>query len=262
MDFRTLFRGEKAIIGMVHLLPLPGSPGWGGDLEAVYDLAARDLESLTLGGANAAIVENFHDTPFSTQITPAAIHAMAILLDRLKKTADIRLGVNVHYNGVQSEWDLAYLTGCSFLRVETFVENRMGPQGFCAPSAPELMRQKAAFPCEAMIFADMNVKHTFPLVDQPLAFSVGTAIENGADALILTGLKTGCVPQLSDVAEVRKLAGDFPLLIGSGISEATIADYLKIADGVIVGSSIKFDGDVNKPVDPNRVKRLVSSAKQ
>lgn len=30
MNFETLFGGQKPIIGMVHLRPLPGAPNYGG----------------------------------------------------------------------------------------------------------------------------------------------------------------------------------------------------------------------------------------
>ena len=258
MDFKTLFHEKKAIIGMVHLLPLPGSPAYGGNLEAIWQRAKEDLSRLTQGGVSAAIVENFSDIPYTTDLCPTAVNAMAILLDRLQQEARIPLGVNVHYNCTDSEWDLAYLTDCAFLRVEAFVENRVGPQGISWASAPTLLRRKATLPCDAMIFADINVKHTFPMVDQPISFSIESAKESGADAIIITGMKTGNIPKLSDVREARKSAGELPILIGSGISESTISDYLTVADGVIVGSSIKEDGNVWNPVDVTRVRSLMA----
>ena len=37
---------RKEIIGVVHLLALPGSPGWQGELDEVVQHALRDAEAL------------------------------------------------------------------------------------------------------------------------------------------------------------------------------------------------------------------------
>lgn len=260
MNFKTVFQGKKAVIGMVHLLPLPGSPNYGGELEKVYCAAQRDLDRLTAGGASAAIVENFCDLPYDTHVAPITEAAMAIITNRLQKTAKIPLGVNVQFNCFEAEWDIACLTGCRFLRVEAFVENRVGPHGITWAAAPKLMRYKRSMPSETMIFADINVKHSFPLAEQPMSFSIHEAIEAGADAIIITGLQTGSVPTPEDIKEARLCAGNTPILVGSGINEENMEDYLAAADGVIVGSSIKEDGNVLNPVDEKAVRRLVELA--
>lgn len=261
MSFASVFGSQKPIIGMIHLLPLPGSPHYGGSLERVWEAALADLNALTEGGISAAIVENFGDVPYSPAVDDITVHAMAILLDRLMRVSSIPLGVNVQYNCTQAEWDLAYLTGAAFLRVEAFAENRMGPNGLFPAAAPSLMRRRAMYPGESLILADIHVKHTFPMVAQPTAFTVESAVESGADSLIVTGLQTGAAPTPDEVREMKKYAGQTPLLIGSGIKDSTVADYLTVADGVIVGSSIKEDGDVYRPVDAERVRRLVACAR-
>ena len=86
------------------------------------------------------------------------------------------------------------------------------------------------------------------------------ASDAGADALIVTGLQTGSAPTLDEVRKMKSLAHGRPVLIGSGIKDSTIAGYLSVADGVIVGSSIKKDGNVWNAVDAQRVRRLVDSA--
>jgi predicted TIM-barrel enzyme len=63
------------------------------------------------------------------------------------------------------------------------------------------------------------------------------------------------------VREAKRLAGDTPLLIGSGADEGNVAAFLQVADGVIVGSSLKYSGEVSSPVDPDRVRRFVDAAR-
>jgi hypothetical protein len=257
-DFRALFGGPKAMIGMVHLPALPGAPGYRGDFEHVYRAAAADLEALEKGGASAALVENFWDTPYQSTADEMTVSSMAILVDRLGRNASIPLGINVQFNCTDAEWDVAYLTGSSFIRVEAFTENRIGAHGVSWAAAAALMRRKARYPADILIFADVDVKHTFPLVEQPLCYTGHEALEYGADALILTGTQTGSAPAAGQLEELRETAGDTPVLIGSGISEGNIANYLAVADGVIVGSSVKKDGRVESPVDIERVRRLAA----
>ena len=45
---------------------------------------------------------------------------------------------------------------------------------------------------------------------------------------------------------------DTPVLANTGVKHATVRDVLKVADGVIVGSSLKVDGHTWNAVDPDR----------
>ena len=76
----------RRVIGMLHLAPLPGSPGWAGDLAAVIDAALRDARTLRQGGIRALMLENFHDVPFHADAVPpvtvAALTAAAAAVRR------------------------------------------------------------------------------------------------------------------------------------------------------------------------------------
>ncbi|BBB47365.1 BtpA/SgcQ family protein [Pelolinea submarina] len=259
--FKTVF-DKNPLIGMVHLLPLPGSPSYAGSITAIMQAAVEDMLALQKGGADAFIIENFGDVPYEGEITREALAVMAAVCAQLSKESSLPFGINVQFNDIDSEWALALASAADFIRVEAFVENRIGIHGISYACAPRLMRLKAAYPAKAMIFADINVKHTFPLAPQPIEFSVHEAIESGADALIVTGLLTGQNPTIEDVQQVKEMAGGTPVIIGSGINAKNAAQYLAVSDGVIVGSSLKFDGDVNKRVDAERVAGLVESLHQ
>ena len=258
MAYQDVFK-RKPIIGMVHLLPLPGAPAYGGSMEAVCDRAMADLQALQEGGVDAFIIENFGDVPYGTENSPMTLAAMSAVASLVAANAKIPFGINVQFNCVDQEWAMAYATGADFIRVEAFVENRVGIHGITYAGAPELMRLKGNYPSKTMIFADINTKHTFPLVDQPMDFSVHEALESGADALIVTGLLTGQSPTVEDVKQFKEMAKNAPVLLGSGVNTANAKEFFQVADGAIIGSSIKIDGDVNKGVDKERVQRLVSA---
>ena len=78
----------------------------------------------------------------------------------------------------------------------------------------------------------------------------------GADALIVTGVSTGCEAHIEDVAQVRP-AG-LPVVIGSGITAQNAAKFGAVADGLIVGTYIKRDGNWRNPVDVERVRAVAA----
>lgn len=257
--FRKVFKDSKPIIGMVHLQPLPGAPGYKGDLEAVYEAALYDLKALINGGANAVIVENFGDIPYATDNELITNTAFAAIAARLRIECDLPMGINVQFNNFEAEWAIAYSCGYDFIREEVFAENRMGPNGVCISSGPALMRLKAKYPKDIAILADVNVKHTFAIVEQPLDFTIESIIESGADCLICTGITTGKSPSVDDVKEMKRIAGDVPVIVGSGVNAKTVKDYLSVSDGAIIGSSFKKDGNVMNPIDEERVKALMEN---
>ncbi len=256
--FEKIFKDTKPIIGMVHLRPLPGAPGYCGDLEKVYEEALADLKALERGGANAVIVENFGDIPYATDQELITTTAMAAIAARLRQECDLPMGINVQFNNYEAEWAIAYSCNYDFIRSEVFAENRMGPNGVCIASGPAIMRLKARYPKDIAFLADVNVKHTFAIAEQPLDFTVESIIEGGADALICTGIMTGKSPSVDDVKEMKAIAGNVPVIVGSGVNEKTVNDYLTVADGAIIGSSFKVDGNVMNAIDENRVRSLMS----
>src|SRR2546428_562941 len=83
-----------------------------------------------------------------------------------------------------------------------------------------------------------------------------------AAALVVRGRAPGRATPLAEVKRVRSAAPEVPLLVGSGVTAETAAELLSIADGLIVGTSVKREGDVRQPVDRARVEKLVAAARR
>ena len=260
----TSSSAHKQIIGVVHLLPLPGSPGWAGDLDAVIESALHDAEALAKGGVDAVIYENFGDTPFlKGPVPPETVAAMAVVISRVSGQVDVPFGVNVLRNDPLAALGLAYATGGRFIRVNVHTGVMVTDQGIIEGSAAETLRRRSALGADIKILADVLVKHAVPLGDQNIRDAAAAAVHRGrADALIVTGPFTGQEADLTDVRAVKEtVPPGVPVLVGSGVTESNIARYLEWADGVIVGTDIKVDGDVANPVDAGRVKALVAAAR-
>jgi predicted TIM-barrel enzyme len=72
-----------------------------------------------------------------------------------------------------------------------------------------------------------------------------------ADVLIATGQRTG---DAVDAGELRAIkdAASLPVIVGSGVDEANVADILAEGDGLIIASSLKRDGVWWNEVDQAR----------
>lgn len=260
--FHDIFREPKTIIGMVHLHALPGSPGYSGNLEEVYEAACADLKALEAGGTSAFIVENFGDVPYDDHIEPITLAAFVSIATRLREQTKLPMGINLQFNDVEAEWDAAYASDADFIRVENFAETRVGPNGIFPAMGPKLMRLKGRYPKKVALLCDVNVKHTFAAVEQPEDFTIESIIEGGGDALIITGLMTGVSPTVDDVIKAKVIAKTFPIIVGSGVNAGNVTSFLTEADGAIIGSSLKKDGIVENPVDEERVRALMHAVKQ
>ncbi len=258
---REKLKKEKVIIGMVHLLPLPGSPLYGGDLEKVYEAGLKDLRALEKGGAGALIIENFGDVPYAAENELINKIAFATMVARLRRETKLPVGINFQFNDTETEWAVGYCNDVDFIRCEVFAENRVGPNGMFISAGPKMMRMKAHYNKDIMILADANVKHTFALAEQPLDFTIESIIEGGADGIIVTGITTGVNPSVEDVKLVKKYAHNLPVFLGSGINDKNVNEYLPYISGAIVGSSLKKDHNVNNPVDVKNVKKFMAKIK-
>ncbi|HEX5219779.1 MAG TPA: BtpA/SgcQ family protein, partial [Verrucomicrobiae bacterium] len=133
-------------------------------------------------------------------------------------------------------------------------------QGLIEGDAYNTLRYREHLQSKAQIFADVHVKHAVPLGNPSLEDSAHDTAERGlADALIISGVGTGQPADLEDVERVRRACPKARLLLGSGVTAENARSYLRFADGVIVGSSLKRAGKLANPVDAKRVAALVEA---
>lgn len=255
----NLFRsGQKLLIGVVHLRPLPGAPRWRGALEPVIEFAVHDARSYERGGAQALFIENFGDVPFcKSAVGPETVAAMAAAGRAIRRAITLPIGFNVLRNDARAALALCAACGGSFVRVNVHTGVMLTDQGLIEGNAHDTLRYRKAVCPGALIFADVHVKHAVPLANWSIADSARDTVERGlADALIVSGIGTGRPAQPADLRQVRQACPGSKLLVGSGVTRANLEEYLPLADGFIVGSSFKVGGKISSPVDPRRVAAL------
>ena len=250
------------LVGMVHLLPLPGSPGFGGSIDEVVETAVEDARVLTDAGFPALIVENFSDAPFFAESVPAeTTAAMAVAVSAVAET-DATIGVNVLRNDAAAAVGIAAATGAAFIRVNVLTGLMYTDQGPITGKAAELARARSRLALDVEIWADVLVKHAVAPPGTDIGQVARDTIERGgANALIVSGAGTGDELDLDQAAAVRDAVPDGTRLVaGSGVTADSLGRILDVVDTIIVGSSIKADGDANRRPDPLRVKAFMEQA--
>jgi membrane complex biogenesis BtpA family protein len=257
-----IFNTKTPILGVVHLLPLPTSPQWGGNLDTVIARAEQEATALAAGGVDGIIVENFNDVPFGKQrVDPAVVSAMSLVVQRIKQLVTLPLGLNVLRNDGHSAMAIATCAGAKFIRVNVLSGAMVTDQGLIEGDAYHLLRYRRELGVDIQIYADVMVKHARPLGSASLIASVKDTVERGlADGIILSGWATGHPPALDDLEMAKATAPDVPLFVGSGADMDNIGSLLKVADGAIVASSLKRRSRFTEGIDPIRVSRFVEVA--
>jgi membrane complex biogenesis BtpA family protein len=250
------------LVGMVHLLPLPGSPGFGGSVDRVIEIAAEDAGVLVDAGFTALMVENFGDAPFfADTVPPETIAAMALAVSRVAETGTT-VGVNVLRNDAAAALGIAAATGARFIRVNVLTGTMFTDQGPITGRAAEVARDRSRLAPDVEIWADVLVKHAVaPPGTDTRQVARDTIERGGADALIVSGPGTGQELDLDEAIAVRDAVPDGTRLVaGSGVDVDNLDRLLGVVDTFVVGSSIKVDRDPNKRPDALRAKAFVERA--
>ncbi|MCB1492133.1 MAG: BtpA/SgcQ family protein [Rhodobiaceae bacterium] len=255
-NFRAVFGDTKPVIAMVHFGALPGSPLY--DAEAGIDgLVAgitKDLDALQAAGFDAVMFGNENDRPYEFAVDTASTATMACAIGRVRDRITVPFGVNVLWDPM-STVALAAATGAHFVR-EIFTGTFVSDMGPWSADAGKAMRYRDRLGRRdlAMLY-NISAEFAYSLDRRSLADRARSAVFSSIpDAVLVSGQITGEAAAMSDLEAVKAVLPDTPVLANTGVKHETVADVLKVADGVIVGSSLKVDGDTWNAVDPDRAK--------
>jgi membrane complex biogenesis BtpA family protein len=261
--FRKVFGPGKPVIAMVHFGALPGAPLHDAEagLEGLLEGARADLHALQEAGFDAVMFGNENDRPYEFEVDTASTATMAYLIGRLSPEITVPFGVNVLWDPMATV-ALAAATGATFCR-EIFTGAYASDMGLWTPDAGRALRYRerlgrgdlAILYNVCAEFADSLDRRSLPDRARSAVFS------SVPDAVLVSGQITGEAAALSDLEAVKQALPDTPVLANTGVKHATVAEVLKVADGCIVGSSLKVDGNTWKPVDPERARDFMARAR-
>ena len=257
----SIFAVRRALIGVVHLQALPGTPASKLDLAAITSLAVDETRAYQAAGFHGLMIENTHDRPYlKSGAGPEITAAMAVIGAEVRRATTLPMGVQVLAGANLASLAVALASGAAFVRVEGFVFAHVADEGLIEASAGALLRYRRAIGADHIrVFADIKKKHSAHAITSDLSIvETAKAAEFFlVDGVIVTGVATG---EPADPDEVNSVGGavSVPTIVGSGITTDNVKQYSG-ADAFIVGSSIKKAGLWSNPIDTDRARRLVDA---
>ncbi|MFN0115182.1 MAG: BtpA/SgcQ family protein [Paracoccaceae bacterium] len=256
MRFRNVFGDRKPAIAMVHFGALPGAPlhDRSGGIEALVEGARKDLRALQAAGFDAVMFGNENDRPYEFRVDTASTATMAYAIGRLQGEISVPFGVNVLWDPMATV-ALAAATGAAFVR-EIFTGAYASDMGLWNPDAGAAMRYRERLGASdvAMLY-NISAEFADSLDRRPLPDRARSAVFSSIpDAVLVSGQITGEAARMEDLEAVKRALPDTPVLANTGVKHATVAEVFRVADGCIVGSALKVDGDTWNAVDPDRAK--------
>lgn len=258
-----MFPVEKPIIAMLHLLALPGDPGFdtAAGMSAVVDRARSELAVLQEGGVDGVLISNEFSRPYLTKTEPITAIAMARIIGQLLDDFSVPYGVNVLWDGSASI-DLAVATGAKFVR-EIFTGVYASDFGLWNTNVGEVARHRQRIGgSEVKLFFNIVPESAKYLVDRDLkSIAETTVFATLPDAICVSGLTAGAPTDAQSVAIVKAAAGSVPVFVNTGVRAHNVGDQLAVADGAIVGTYFKQDGVFENRADRGRVEELMGAAR-
>ncbi len=257
-------KGSPALLAMIHLGALPGTPHAHLHPQRIARQAAVEAQLYQSEGVDGLLIENMHDRPYlKRKVGPEITAAITLAAAAVRRAAPgLPIGLQVLAGANRDALAIAYACGLDFIRVESFVFGHLADEGWMDSDAGSLLRYRRQIGANMVgIWADVQKKHASHAVTADLSLKdwAREAEFAGASALIVTGKSTGMPADPADLESLRP-ACRLPLVIGSGINAENALQYAK-ADAWIVGSSLKRDGRWNAEPDAVRVRQMVQLAR-
>ncbi|MBS1863300.1 MAG: BtpA/SgcQ family protein [Actinobacteria bacterium] len=261
--FRTIFDVDKPLIAMVHLPPLPGTPLYDAarGVPGMVEDVARDLAVLVEAGFDGFLFCNEGDRPYELEAGLEAAATMARVVTECVP-AERPFGVDFLWDA-NCALAVGVATGAAFVR-EVVTGVWESDMGLWQTDPGKLLRERRRLDADGLAVL-MNVTPEFasPIGRRDPAEAARSAVVSSlADAILVSGPMAGAEPGRALLDEIREaVPAEVPVLLNTGARAETIADYLRVADGCIVGSDLKVDGYTWNPVDPERAKRFIDAAR-
>ncbi len=256
-----IFGAPRALIGMIHLGALPGTPHARLPIDAIVETAVAEARIYAQAGYHGLAIENMHDRPYLKRAVGAEIvAAMTAAAIAVRRAVPLPLGIQVLAGANREALAVALASGAAFVRVEGFAFAHVADEGTIESDAGELLRHRRTLGAEKIrVFADIKKKHSAHAItaDVDLVETARAAEFMLADGVIVTGAATGRAADPAEVAAVSGAVG-IPTLVGSGVTPDNVARF-GAADAIVVGSSVKQGGQWSNALDPGRVAALAAA---
>lgn len=259
----SVFTNPKPIIAMLHLTALPGDPDYDcrTGINAIVARAREELHALQDGGVDGVMVSNEFSLPYLTKTEPITAITMARIIGELLPDISIPYGVNVLWDG-RASIDLALATGAQWVR-EIFTGVYASDFGLWNTNIGEVARYRQRIGAR-------DVKLLFNIVPESAqylasrdlrAIAESTVFATAPDAICVSGLTAGAPTDTQALRIVKDACGNVPVFVNTGVRAENVAEQLSIADGAVVGTYFKEDGQFLNRARVERVRDLIGAVR-
>jgi membrane complex biogenesis BtpA family protein len=259
MPFDFFRARRKIVIAMAHIGALPGTPLYDADggVDKLIEGVRHDIDKLQAGGVDAIMFGNENDRPYRFAATPETIAGMTAVVMALKPILRVPFGVNYLWDPSASV-AIACATGAAFVR-EIFTGLFASDMGLWQPNAMNALTLRRNLGRPGLkLFFNINAEFAASLDTRPIELRAKSAVFSSlADAILVSGPLTGQAVDTSDLKRVREAIPGTPLFANTGVRVDNVREIFAIADGCIIGTHFKIDGNTWNPVDGERVKRFM-----
>lgn len=261
---QKMFAVEKPVIGMCHLMALPGDPNYNSEagLCAVVEDARANLHALQAGGVDGVMFSNEFSMPYLTKVECVTVAAMARIIAELYDDIRVPFGVNVLWDPYAS-LDLAVATGAQFVR-EIFTGVYASDFGLWDTNCGAIVRHQHAI-------GGKDIRLLFNILPEAAAYLANrdiisvarsTVFNTGPDALCISGLTAGEETSTATLRLVKDALPEIPVVANTGVHYDNVTEQLNIADAAIIGTAFKRDGLFENSVDVDRVRALIDKVEE
>jgi hypothetical protein len=251
---------KKVILGLVHLLPLPGTPFFEeGNTEKALAKAIADATALYQGGADGCLVQTVDRLyPVGDEADYARVAAMARIVQAVSEATgpEFQIGVQILWNALRPSLAVAKVCGGSFLRCNAFVGATMTPSGVAESNPVGFQQYRVWLGAKNIkLIAEVDGTHFRWLDGRKSAAEVAQLAKSaGANAVEVAHPDEETNARV--VREIKQAIPDLPVILGGHTNHENAARRLAEADGAFVGSCFETNG-WGSHIDIDRVKNYM-----
>ena len=263
--FKSIFKKEKPVIGMIHVKALPGTPKYSLNSANIIDEALKEAIIYKKAGIDSIMIENMHDIPYIKDGVGHEITTlMALIANSIKQETKLPIGIQILAGANKEALAVAKASSIDFIRAEGFVFAHTADEGIIEAQAGDLLRYRKQIDADTVaIFTDIKKKHSSHAITQDVSLldTAKAARFFLSDGIIVTGNHTGETASIDELKTLKENL-DFPIFVGSGITQDNVATYLPICDAMIIGSYFKEHGYWENELSYDRVANFMESTKK
>jgi membrane complex biogenesis BtpA family protein len=251
---------KKVIIGMIHLLPLPGTPFFQeGNMEASLDKAVADARALYEGGADGCLIQTVDRIyPPGEDDDYARVAAVAAITKSVADATgpEFQIGVQIMVNALKASLAVVKVCGGSFIRCTALVGATLTPSGMVEAKPLDFLNYRTHLGAGHIdLIAEVQSRHfSWMGGERSVAEVARLASRAGATAVEVSHMDEDTNAKL--VREIKQAMPDMPVILGGYTNHENAARRLAEADGAFVGACLQTDG-WGSHVDIERVREYV-----